>query len=159
MVETARSEGVKRILVTHPTPWFCGMSIPDMKRAIELGALIEFTFMFYTHAISYFSRRYGGDRVQPESIGDAFDQIRAIGADNCVLSTDLGTIESALPVEGLRQFIFCLLDLGMTPEEISPMVRSNPAWLVGLEPARSTSSSGLGAEGDKPAIDGLVAAS
>ncbi len=162
IVEAARAEGVNRILVTHPTPWFCGMTIPEMQRAVEMGAFIEFTFMFYTHAVSYFARRYGGDRSQPESIGDAFDQIRAVGAEHCVLSTDLGTIESALPVEGLRQFIFCLLDLGMTPEELVPMVRTNPAWLVGLDPVRPVTSSASQApetdRGTVTGIDGLVAA-
>ncbi len=143
LVEAARHEGVNRILVTHPTPWFCGMSIPDMQRAIEMGAYIEFTFMFYSHAVSYFARKYGGgDMKEPESIGDAFDQIRALGAEHCVLSTDYGTIESSLPVEGLRQFMFCLLDLGMTAEEIAFMIRTNPGYLIGLEPLEPSAASG-----------------
>jgi len=37
-------------------------------------------------------------------------------------------------VEGLRQFIFCLLDLGLTAEEVAVMIRTNPAWLLGLDP-------------------------
>ncbi|MCW2529861.1 MAG: hypothetical protein JWM76_4721 [Pseudonocardiales bacterium] len=139
MVEAARDAGIRRILVTHPTPWFCRMSIPDMQKAVAMGAYIEFTFMFYSHAVSYFSRRYGGQQ-SPEPIGDAFDQIRALGAENCVLSTDYGTIESSLPVEGLRQFMFCLLDLGLTAEEMAWMVRKNPAWLVGLDRERPTAA-------------------
>ncbi|WP_132935549.1 DUF6282 family protein [Mycobacteroides abscessus] len=132
MVRAAADAGVRRILVTHPTPWFCGMSVPEMQEAIDLGAYIEFTFIWYTHAVSYYGRRYGGN-PRPELIGDAFDQIKALGAQHCVLSTDFGTIESALPVEGLRQFIFCLLDLGMTADEIIAMTHTNPAWLLRLD--------------------------
>lgn len=135
MVAAARDAGVKRILVTHPAPSFCGMSLDDMHRAVAMGALIEFTWIFYTHAMSYFERRYpdaGPNAHRTESVGTAFDQIRALGPENCVLSTDFGTLELPTPIEGLREFVFCLLDLGMTPEEIAPMVRENPARLMGL---------------------------
>jgi hypothetical protein len=47
------------------------------------------------------------------------------------LSTDYGTLDLPLPVEGLREFVFCLLDLGLTADEISVMIRDNPARLLG----------------------------
>lgn len=136
IVQAAREAGVKKIVVTHPTPWFCGMSIPLMQQAIELGACIEFTWIFYTHSITYMARRYGWERLDEpppiERVGSAFDQIRALGAQNCLLSTDFGTLELPLPVEGLREFVFCLLDLGMTEDEIKVMIQDNPSKLLGL---------------------------
>jgi hypothetical protein len=137
MVEAARQAGVKKIVVTHPTPWFCNMSIPEMRQAIDMGAYIEFTWIFYTHSITYMARKYGwsnpSEPTHAENIGTAFDQIRALGAEHCLLSTDFGTLELPLPVEGLREFIFCLLDIGMTEAEIKVMVKDNPARLLGLE--------------------------
>lgn len=142
VVEIAKKVGVKKILVTHPTPWFCGMSIHQMQQAIELGAVIEFTWMFYTHSMTYMARKFGWEpkdgRVPVEMIGTAFDQIRALGAKNCLLSTDLGTMELPLPVEGLREFIYCLLDLGMSEDEIVWMVRRNPEKLLGLKAWRES---------------------
>ena len=91
------------------------MSVDQMKAAVDLGAVIEFTWIFYGHSMSYQSRRYGGPGAVPppvEHVGTAFDQIRALGAGNCLLSTDYGTLDLPLPVEGLREFVFCLLDLG-----------------------------------------------
>jgi hypothetical protein len=134
IVEAAGAEGVQKVLVTHPQPWFCGMTIEQMQQAIDLGAVIEFSWNFYTHSASYLARRYGGNEMDPhvEEVGTAFDQITALGAENCVLSTDFGTLDLPLPVEGLREFIFCLLDLGLTEREISLMVRANPARLLGL---------------------------
>ena len=106
MVDVAHQAGVKKILVTHPTPWFCGMTDDQMRQAIQLGAVIEFTWMFYTHSMTYMARKFGWEpqdgRVPVEMLGAAFDQIRALGAENCLLSTDLGTMELPLPVEGLR---------------------------------------------------------
>ena len=136
LVEEAHRVGVRRILVTHPSPKFTGMSVDDQIKAVELGALIEYTWMFYTHHVSYRVRRYQAPSRPAnytEDIGTAFDQIRAVGAEHCVLSTDFGQLDQALPVEGLRQFIFCLLDLGMTEGEITMMVRRNPLHLIGID--------------------------
>lgn len=138
MVAAARDAGVKKILVTHPTPWFCGMTVAQMQEAIAMGAFIEFTWMFYTHSMSYMARRYGwgrpGHLVPNEPVGAAFDQIRALGAEHCVLSTDFGTLELPIGDEGLREFIYCMLDLGMTADEIRVMVRDNLETLLGLDP-------------------------
>ena len=67
MVEAAHEAGVNKILVTHPTPWFCGMTIDQMNEAIAKGAVIEFTWMFYSHSMSYMARSYGWGR--PGHIG------------------------------------------------------------------------------------------
>jgi hypothetical protein len=88
--------------------------------------------------MTYMARKFGWEPADGsfsvEPLGNAFDQIRALGAKNCLLSTDLGTLELPLPAEGLREFIYCLLDLGMTADEIQLMVRDNPEKLLGLTP-------------------------
>ncbi len=137
MVRAARDAGCKKIVVTHPTPYFCGMTMEQAKQCIDMGAYIEFTWMFYSHAMTYMARKYnqpttGPDAVRVEWIGDAFDQIRELGAEHCILSTDLGTVEHPYPVEGLRQFIFCLMDIGMSREEIELMIKTNLYTLLNL---------------------------
>jgi len=37
------------------------------------------------------------------------------------------------PVEGMREFIACMLDLGMNEDDIRMMISTNPARLLGLE--------------------------
>jgi hypothetical protein len=54
-------------------------------------------------------------------------------AKRCIMSTDFGPYALSTPVEGLRQFIACMLDLGITLEEIALMVQTNPEKLLGLE--------------------------
>jgi len=63
-----------------------------------------------------------------------------LGADHCVMSTDFGRYALSTPVEGLRQFITCMLDLGIPAEDIRKMVKTNPEWLLGLEPLEEPTS-------------------
>ena len=60
------------------------------------------------------------------------EQVRAVGAENCIMATDLGVYTLPSPVEGLREFIACLLDLGIGEHEIRQMVNENPSKLLGL---------------------------
>jgi hypothetical protein len=144
MVQAAKEAGITRIVVTHPTPYFCRMSVPDMQKAISMGALIEFTWMFYTHSMSYWAKRYftgrPGELPVVEPVGAAFDQIRELGAGNCILDTTFGSLDLPLSVEGLREFVFCMLDLGMAADEITAMIRDNPTRLLGLATTAATPS-------------------
>ena len=60
--------------------------------------------------------------------------MKELGCNRCIMSTDFGRYGLSTPAEGLRQFIACMLDLGITPEEITYMVKTNPEKLIGLEP-------------------------
>ena len=50
------------------------------------------------------------------------------------MTIDFGRYALSTPVEGLRQFIACMLDLGISAEDVRTMVKTNPEWLLGLEP-------------------------
>ena len=60
------------------------------------------------------------------------EQIDELGAQHCIICTDFGVYTLPTPVEGLREFIACLLDLGISPDDLSKMVKSNPEKLLGL---------------------------
>jgi predicted TIM-barrel fold metal-dependent hydrolase len=59
--------------------------------------------------------------------------IRLIGANRTILSTDFGQITDTSPAEGMRQCIATMLQLGISEEEITLMVKQNPAKLLDLE--------------------------
>ena len=46
-------------------------------------------------------------------IRTAAEQIHALGAAHCIICTDFGVYTLPESVEGLREFIACLLDLGV----------------------------------------------
>jgi predicted TIM-barrel fold metal-dependent hydrolase len=61
-------------------------------------------------------------------------QIQELGSEHSIMSTDFGRYALSPPVEGLRQFIACMLDLGIPSNDIRTMVKTNPERLMGLEP-------------------------
>ena len=60
------------------------------------------------------------------------EQIRELGAEHCIIATDFGVYTLPEPVEGLREFIACLLDLGIPGDDIGRLVKENPEKLLGL---------------------------
>jgi microsomal dipeptidase-like Zn-dependent dipeptidase len=60
-------------------------------------------------------------------------QVKKLGAEHFIIGSDFGVYTLPTPVEGLREFIACLLDLGVSTEEIQTMVRDNPAALIGID--------------------------
>lgn len=118
-------------------------SIDQLQIMIDKGAFIEYTLAAYTHTTSipkthyYVEREYASiDEGMSGEISGGIklvaEQIGKIGAENCIICTDFGVYTLPTPVEGLREFIACLLDLGISPEDISKMVKSNPEKLLSL---------------------------
>ena len=58
--------------------------------------------------------------------------IKAVGARNCVLSTDLGQAENPIHPMGFKVFIQELMAAAITTDEIDLMARKNPARLLDL---------------------------
>jgi hypothetical protein len=161
LVELKERYGYERVIVSSSVTKISTME--ELKYMASMGALIEFTFAAYTAPTPiplthyYVEKEYasideGMEALPAEGIREVADQMRELGAVNCVMSTDFGRYALSTPLEGLRQFITCMLDLGITPDETRTMVKTNPEWLLGLEPldevAEETTARGLPLEGE-----------
>ncbi|MCB0031715.1 MAG: hypothetical protein KDE28_27580, partial [Anaerolineales bacterium] len=115
----------------------------ELQAMAAQGAFIEYTFGAYTAATLiplthyYVEKEYrsideGMSEAARGGLPAVARQIRAIGPEHCIMATDFGRYGLSTPVEGLRQFITCMLDLGLTPAQIRTMVKSNPERLLGL---------------------------
>ena len=121
--EEARRLAIDKFVVTHPLDhefFSQAFSKQDLIQLAKNGAFIECTFLAFQ--ASEF-------RHDPAHMVDI---IKAVGAEQCIMSTDLGQIWNPLPVEGLRMFIVTLLKYGITEDEINLMTKTNPAKLLGL---------------------------
>ncbi|GMV45724.1 MAG: hypothetical protein AMXMBFR66_11220 [Pseudomonadota bacterium] len=58
--------------------------------------------------------------------------VTRVGAENCIVATDVGMMLEYTQLEGLRQLIRLLQVLGCSAEQIDLMVKTNPARLLGL---------------------------
>jgi len=111
--------GIKRMIVTHASQSVVGMDIRDQKEAVRLGAFIEHSFFALT-----------GSCPDPISMEILSEQIREVGVEHVILSSDLGQKSNPPPVEGFSDYLFRLRDFGFSLEEIKTMIESNPRKLL-----------------------------
>jgi hypothetical protein len=122
LVDEAKKLGIDKIVITHALePRFgATLSIEQQKQMVSKGAYIEHT---------YLSALPSGGGIGLKSLVDA---VKTLGAGRCILSTDLGQKENPPPAEGLKAAIAALLDLGLGEDDITVMLKTNPARLLGL---------------------------
>lgn len=130
VIREARAAGVEKIVCTHADYDPINMTIEEQREAARLGAHIE-------HA-------YSGVFLGPDSPVERFRlwrgvsveqmaaAIRAVGAERCILSSDLGAAPLVKPAEGYLAFVQRLRELGITDRELDLMGRRTPAQLLEL---------------------------
>lgn len=131
-VQAAREEGVRRIVISHAMYSPGEMSLEDMRRCVEMGAFIEHAYVANLagpQALQEWMRSWR--HISMEMYAQA---IKALGAEHCILCTDLGQYMNPTPADGMQEFIRGLSKQGINEEEFSWMIRKNPTRLLGLEP-------------------------
>ena len=117
VVTAAREMGLFSVLITHPE-WY-GVDLNTEQLQALAGDRVFFEHCYLN----------GRDRAGLERIAA---QIRAVGSESTVLTTDLGQTGNPSPVKGMRAYIADLLGVGFTPTEVGRMTRECPAELLGL---------------------------
>jgi hypothetical protein len=120
IVREARRAGVRNVVVTHAMLAPVHMTVAQMREAAGMGAWIEFVY----NALI-------GPNKEFEFAGYA-RAIRAVGAEHCILSSDLGQVGNPLHPDGLVAFFAGLKSVGLSPAEIDQMSQTNPAKALGL---------------------------
>jgi Family of unknown function (DUF6282) len=124
LIRAAREAGISKIVVTHPTASPVFMSLQQMQEAAKLGAYLEFCSA---------SVLPGPTQDNHSKLEEYVQNMHALGADHCILSSDLGQPSNPVPTAGWRTYLDILQKAGITPAEINMMARRNPARLLGLE--------------------------
>jgi hypothetical protein len=122
LIDEGRRRGVHHIVVTHAMLAPIHMTTEEMKFAAAAGAWIEFVYNGLIGPFKEFD------------FTDYAAAIRAIGAEHCVLSSDLGQPVNPAPPDGLIAFYDGLQENGLTSAEIDLMSKKNPALILGLDP-------------------------
>lgn len=120
LVDKALEIGVTKIAVTHADFELTAMPLEQQIRLAKKGVYIE------KSALPMFPTWQSIDATKTA------ESIRAIGAEQCVMETDFGTCCHPSHIEGMEIFIICMLEAGITPEEIKTMVATNPQKLMGV---------------------------
>ncbi|MEA1672754.1 DUF6282 family protein [Nitrospirillum sp. BR 11163] len=125
----AKTRGVKRLLVNHPT-FLIGCGPADMKELAGMGAYLEHSCCMWAGV--------QGKNYTADSLNQV---IKAGGVDSTIIGSDLGQVGNPTPVEGFRHVIGMCIELGYSDDDIRKMISLNASRLVGLdEPAREQSA-------------------
>ena len=123
LFEAAKAMGINKMVVTHGL-WVNGsvkFTLDELKKLGEMGAYIEHCYVGFLPT---------DFRYDPKPMADA---IKFIGAEHCIISSDLGQYYNPPPAEGMRMFIALLLKNGLSPAEVEFMAKKNSAKLLDLD--------------------------
>jgi hypothetical protein len=96
------------------------LTVEQARQAGQLGAFIEFT----GGTLATASAQARVDRIA--------DDIRKVGVEHAILSSDLGQAGNPLPADGYATFMEALRMKGFTDQELDRMAKENPSRLLGL---------------------------
>jgi hypothetical protein len=116
-----RKLGVRGMVATHGMSPPTSLTAEQAQQAASLGVFIEFC---------------GGTLAtangQAKVDGIAAD-IRKVGVEHAILSSDLGQGGNPLPADGFATYLDALRKKGFTDQELDRMAKQNPATLLGLK--------------------------
>ena len=115
LFDEAQSQGITKMIATHSHG---SLTEDEMLQMVSLGSYMERTFL---ECMSSSGNMTPSTMVQI---------IRRLGVDKCIVTTDFGQWMNPPPSEGMRMAIATLLEAGMSTEEITKLVKTNPSELV-----------------------------
>ncbi|MBI4168040.1 MAG: hypothetical protein HY515_03725 [Candidatus Aenigmarchaeota archaeon] len=117
LVEEAVKMGIKKIIITHPIYQKINMPLNVQKElARNDGVYIEQCYSMYS--------------IDKISITKITNQIKSVGAEKCILTSDVGQLKSPAPSKALKKFAKLLKKQGVTEKEIELMGSKNPRTLI-----------------------------
>lgn len=116
LVEEGVRRGVQMVL-THADNPANGYTVEQQCQAAALGALVEHSYFTVYH--------------HRTPIEELTRQIRAVGCESVLLTTDFGQLDAPYADEGMAQFAALLMKQGFSPDEWRIMAQANPARLLG----------------------------
>jgi len=121
LVRLARERGLRKILVTHPEASFIRMPLHVQRELSGEGVFYERCYNDVAPV--------SGQGVPLEEVAQ---NIRALGIDSTVLSSDFGQAGHPPPTVGFAEYLDRLSELGFAPTDIQTMAGVNPRYLIGL---------------------------
>jgi hypothetical protein len=118
VVEAAKEEGVRDVVVTHPEFPSQSLSAADQIALAERGAWLE----------RCFTTAHTG-KVEWQTV---FDNVRAAGVEHSFLSTDLGQPENPPVEDGLALLADRFLAAGFSADEVRTLAVTNTRRIAGV---------------------------
>lgn len=147
LLELSKQYGIDRVVVSNAVTE--NMNDDEISQAIRLGEGIKLMYLernlaSHTHTTTIPKTHYyvepeyramdeGLEGVTAKGVAGVAEQIQRFGAEHFILGTDFGVYTLPTPVEGMREYIACLMDLGLSDDEIRLTSSINPGRLLGFD--------------------------
>ncbi len=118
LFRAAKDRGIDHLVATHPHG---SATADELKEMASLGAFIEHTFVSCMPTAG------------SVAVSRLIDNVRSVGVEHSVVTSDFGQWQNPPPAEGLRMAIAALLDGGVTADEVETLVKHNPRTALGLD--------------------------
>jgi len=115
LFKESRSRGIRSV-ITHAS---FGIPVEVQQELASLGAYIE-------HCGLAAFRKEGAEGA----VKSIADQIRTVGVERNIASTDLGQVNNPEPPLGFGMWIQILMEEGLSAEEVRRLVNENPRTLI-----------------------------
>ena len=116
VLRVGKEMGLTKMIATHVEFKPTYADIEMQKKYVETGAFIEHNYVTVLN----------GDYT----IQDLAEQIRVIGAEHVVISTDMGQNINPKPLDGMKAMVKGLLEQGITEQELHQMLVFNTKYLM-----------------------------
>lgn len=119
MVQYLSERDHEKIIIDHPLFPATNYDLEHQRQLVDLGATIN---LVYNSISSLWQWR------SPESV---YENIRTIGIENCVISSDVGSHGHPSHPEALQLMGEILREQGLSTDEYMTMIETNPKRLLG----------------------------
>ena len=119
LIQAARDIGLEKIVVTHPFFTPPAFSMEQLKRAVDLGAFVEFS----TNVLNPLPK--------PIDVRLYSEAVSLMGSERFVIGSDCGHPRKGFPHEAIRAFAYTLNMLGVSEKDLHAMMVSNYDKLLG----------------------------
>ncbi len=114
LAKACRDAGVKKMFIDHPDIAFTKIPRDSQVELAKMGVKMNYVAAQIAPSGQWTTSK------------EVAANIRAIGVQNALISTDVGQIPNPNPIEMMRSYVAILLNEGFTPAEVKTMLHDNP---------------------------------
>lgn len=118
VVRAAKEQNVEHVVLTHADNPANHYTLEEQCRAVKLGAMVE-----HCYFTVYFNRT---------PLEEIVSQIRAVGYENVILSTDFGQVNALHSDEGMLEYLQRLLKAGISQSQLEEITVRTPRRLLAV---------------------------
>lgn len=119
MVDFLSDLSHEKIIIDHPNYYITDFSLDQQQALVDKGAYINLQFASVSPKFHW------------QTPGDIYENIQAIGIENCIVSSDTGQVANFSCPQGLQVLGELLLEEGLTTDEYQTLTETNPKQLLG----------------------------